>query len=94
MAWLKPSCGTLVLALLVAGPILLYLCLNAMGGLLIVADPIESVDAVVVLSGGTGDRLALAIEMLENGYTENLVITDTNLVANDRLRVDALKGGF
>jgi len=72
----------------------MYLCLITVGGLLIVADPIENVDAVVVLSGGTGDRLALAIEMLENGFTENLVITDTNLAANDRLKVDALKGGF
>jgi len=25
------------------------------------------------------------IEMLDNGFTENLVITDTNLAANERL---------
>jgi len=78
------SCRTLLLVLIVV-PLLLYFCLIALGRLLIIADPIETVDAVVVLSGGIGDRLALAIEMLDNGFTENLVITDTNLAANERL---------
>ena len=85
------SCCTLLLGLIVV-PLLLYFCLIVLGGLLIVADPIEMVDAVVVLSGGTGDRIALAIDMLENGFTQNMVITDTNLAANERLWVDAFKG--
>ncbi|MDY6846360.1 MAG: hypothetical protein SVP52_04420 [Chloroflexota bacterium] len=44
---------------------------------MIVADPIEPVDAVVALSGGGGDRLTLAIEMHGRGLAPNLVITDT-----------------
>ena len=49
------SCCILLLGLIVM-PILLYFCLIVLGGHLIVADPIEMVDAVVVvLSGGTGD---------------------------------------
>ncbi|MDT8382773.1 MAG: hypothetical protein RQ728_11045, partial [Brevefilum sp.] len=36
----------------------LYLVLVLLGAVLIVSDPIEPVDAVVVLSGDDGDRLA------------------------------------
>jgi len=72
----------------------IYLALVGIGAVLIVADPVESVDAVVVLSGGDGDRLALAIEMRESGYVSNLVITDTTGAANRRLVQEAEAGGF
>jgi len=72
----------------------IYLTLVAVGALLIVSDPIEPVDAVVVLSGGTGDRLALAIEMHEKGLAPNLVITDTDRSSNALLRSEAIDGGF
>ncbi len=79
---------------LIVGPVVLYFILVAVGGFLIVADPIEAVDAVVILSGGEGDRLSVAIEMLEKELTKNLVITDADRGANARLREDAIDEGF
>ncbi|MDW7755228.1 MAG: ElyC/SanA/YdcF family protein, partial [Brevefilum sp.] len=72
----------------------LYLVLVLLGAVLIVSDPIEPVDAVVVLSGDDGDRLALAIEMHERGLAPSLVITDTTRQANRLLIKEAEDGGF
>lgn len=88
------SWSTLMLMVLVAAPFLLYLALVAVGSVLIVADPLENVDAVVVLSGGGGNRLPLGLEMHLEGYAPNLVITDTDRAANARLRSQAIEGGF
>lgn len=74
--------------------LILYLGLVAIGAVLIVADPITRVDAVVVLSGDDGDRLALAIEMHERGLAPSLVITDTTRQANRLLIQEAVAGGF
>jgi uncharacterized SAM-binding protein YcdF (DUF218 family) len=74
--------------------LILYLALVSIGAVLIVADPITSVDAVVVLSGDDGDRLALAIEMHERGLAPSLVITDTTRQANRILIQEAVAGGF
>ena len=79
---------------IIGGTLLSYLGFIAIGAVLIVADPIESVDAVVILSGDDGDRLALAIEMHEKGYAPNLVITDTTNAASRRLAQEAQDGGF
>jgi len=76
------------------GIAVIYIGLVMVGGILIVADPVEQVDAVVVLSGDDGDRLALAIEMHEKGLAPNLVITDTTNAANRRLRNEAIAAGF
>ncbi|MFW5713264.1 MAG: hypothetical protein ACOCYU_01190 [Brevefilum sp.] len=46
------SCGALGLAAIIILPIMLYFSLIAVGGLLIVADPIERVDAVVAQRRG------------------------------------------
>jgi len=88
------SFGMLTLGAVILLPIFIYLSLVAVGALLIVADPIERVDAVVVLSGGDGDRLALAIEMHADGIAPNLVITDTTSGSNNRLVREAMAGGF
>ncbi len=88
------SCALLGIGGVVIGILLVFLGLIGVGAVLIVADPIEPVDAVVVLSGGTGDRLALAIEMNADGIAPNLVITDADRTANARLRGDAIEGGF
>jgi len=82
-----------VFGIVLAG-IIAYVGLIAVGALLIVADPIKPVDAVVVLSGDDGDRLALAIEMHIQGFAPNLVITDTSNAANRLLVREAEEGGF
>ncbi len=72
----------------------IYIALVGVGGVLIVADPIQEVDAVVVLSGDDGDRLELAIEMHEQGLAPNLVITNVEDSINQRLAAEAQAGGF
>jgi len=74
--------------------LILYLGLVSIGAVLIVADPITQVDAVVALSGGDGDRLALAIDMHKRGLAPSLVITDTTRGANRLLKNEAEAGGF
>jgi len=71
-----------------------YFALVGIGAVLIVADPIQEVDAVVVLSGDDGDRLALAIEMHKQGWASNLVITNVEDNINQRLAAEAQAGGF
>ncbi len=71
---------------ILVGVMLFYFLLVGIGAALIVADPVQHVDAVVVLSGDDGDRLGLALEMLERGYTTRLIITDTTNSANARLK--------
>ena len=88
------SCVTLTLLALVLLPAVVYLALVATGALLIVSDPVQRVDAVVVLSGGAGDRLALAVEMHAEGYAPFLVITDTSSGMNNRMVREAVRGGF
>ena len=83
-----------ILLLIVVTPILIYLALVSLGAILIVADPIEPVDAVVILSGDDGDRLGMAGDMLARGYVRNLVITNTDPAANLRLARDAERLGF
>lgn len=92
----KSGCAVLIIGFssILGLLILLYISLVGIGAFLIVADPIEPVDAVVVLSGGAGERLALAIEMHERGIAPNLVITDTDRASNARLRAEAIDGGF
>lgn len=88
------SCTALGLGALILLPILAYVSLIVIGAGLIVSDPVERVDAVVVLSGGVGDRLALAVEMHADGFAPNLVITDTASGPNNRLVREAMEGGF
>lgn len=80
--------------IVVITPILIYFSMVALGAILIVADPIVPVDAVVILSGDAGDRLGMAADMLERGYVNNLVITNTDLTANRQLANDAVALGF
>jgi uncharacterized SAM-binding protein YcdF (DUF218 family) len=91
-----PSCSIFLAILLtiVVTSILIYLSLVVVGAILIVADPIVPVDAVVILSGDDGDRLGMAGDMLARGYAQNLVITNTDHAANLRLARDAERLGF
>lgn len=90
------GCSHLIFAILVIifGLGFIYLGLVGIGAILIVSDPIQPVDAVVVLSGGDGDRLALAIEMHDQGIAPKVVITDTTEEANELLVQEARRGGF
>lgn len=88
------SVVSIILLFVCLSPLILYLSLVSIGGILIVADPIVPVNAVVILSGDSGDRLAMAAEMLSRGYAYNLVITNTDRAANRRLAREAEELGF
>lgn len=83
----------LLLAILIT-PVLIYYALIALGAILIVADPIVEVDAVVILSGDRGDRLSMAADMLERELVDSLVITNTNPASNQQLVNEAVRLGF
>lgn len=88
------SASLVILLIIIFTPVLVYFSLVAVGSMLIVADPIVPVDAVVILSGDAGDRLGMAVDMLERGYVYNLVITNTDRAANRRLANEAQALGF
>lgn len=50
---------------------------GAAGTFLVVNAPLEPADAVVVLSGGELDRLEKAVEIIQQGYTKYLILTET-----------------
>ncbi|HOM66735.1 MAG: hypothetical protein BWX85_00985 [Chloroflexi bacterium ADurb.Bin120] len=79
---------------LLLSPLIIYLVLAAVGGFLIVADPIVPVDAIVILSGDSGDRLAMAADLLKRGYADTLLITNTDPAANQLLASEAEALGF
>ena len=54
-----------------------YVLLWAMGGVLIIADPLGEADAVVDLSGGDLDRIEEAALLFEEKYVKTLIITET-----------------
>jgi uncharacterized SAM-binding protein YcdF (DUF218 family) len=83
----------MILFFILLSPILAYFSLVAVGSFFIVADPIVPVDAVVILSG-SGERLIMAADTLSRGYVYNLVITNTDRVANRRLAREAEALGF
>ena len=94
----NPSSLLLVGLLVILGPIflgvILYFGLVGIGAILIVADPIAPVDAVVVLSGDDGNRLSMAADMRSKGFVDNLVITDSSSLASSRLAREAQQAGF
>jgi len=65
------------LILVVAGLPLLYVLLWGMGGLLIVADPLQPVDAIAVLSGNEKTRLQETLTLLREGYSRRVILTET-----------------
>jgi len=83
-----------LLIFIIITPVLIYYALVALGAILIVADPIVEVDAVVILSGDRGDRLSMAADLLERDFVHSLVITNTNPASNQQLINDAINLGF
>ncbi len=67
----------LILFLLMTSVILIYVILWAMGGVLIIADPLKEVDAVVVLSGGKEERIEEGARLYREKYANYYVITET-----------------
>jgi len=70
-----------VIAILAIGlPVLLgliYLFLRGLGAYLIVADPLEKSEAVVVLSGGGNPRLEEAGRLYKDGLVDKFILTET-----------------
>jgi uncharacterized SAM-binding protein YcdF (DUF218 family) len=63
-------------ALILAAALITFnLMLVALGGLLIIADPLEPAQVVVVLSGGSGDRIQEAARILQEKNASRLIIT-------------------
>jgi uncharacterized SAM-binding protein YcdF (DUF218 family) len=56
-----------------------YMILWAAGGVLVIADPLKSADAVVILSGNTDQRLAYAVKLYKDGLARDIIITETGI---------------
>jgi uncharacterized SAM-binding protein YcdF (DUF218 family) len=82
--------------ILVAVLITLNLVLIAMGGLLIIADPLEQAQVVVPLSGGRGDRIDEAARILRERNAMMLVLTnpDAGSQYQEIRRQEALSAGI
>jgi uncharacterized SAM-binding protein YcdF (DUF218 family) len=55
----------------------------AIGGFLVVSDPLAKSDALVVLAGDEDERVAYAAELFEQGYADWFVLTDMRLPSPD-----------
>jgi uncharacterized SAM-binding protein YcdF (DUF218 family) len=65
------------LALLILLPLAIIGLLIGMGSILIVADPLQKADAIVVLSGGDENRIQEAIKLYEEEYADTIILTET-----------------
>lgn len=97
------SIGSLTLLLLfLAGlAILLETALLAIGGFLIIADPLEKAQAVAVLSGGGMPRMEEAARLYQEGYAQIYILTETgeslagyNIDYIEQLKLEAIHLGI
>jgi uncharacterized SAM-binding protein YcdF (DUF218 family) len=51
--------------------------LTAIGGILVIADPLKKVDALVILSGGDEARMQEAVLLYEEKYAGTIILTET-----------------
>ncbi len=72
--WLLLGAAAVSLALLCRG-----LWLSAVGRFLVVSDPLQAADAVVVLGGGSPVRVAGGVELFRAGYAPWFVVTNMPL---------------
>lgn len=63
--------------LILLGIALGFLVLRGLGNFLVVRDPLQTADAVVVLSGGGPGRLEYATSLINRKYGRKLVLTET-----------------
>jgi uncharacterized SAM-binding protein YcdF (DUF218 family) len=89
------AAGTAVL-ILVAVLVTLNLVMVAMGGLLIIADPLQQAQVVVPLSGGRGDRIDEAALIFQEKNARMLVLTnpDAGSQYQEIRRQEALSAGI
>ena len=57
----------------------IYIGLWGMGGLLVIADKLQPSDAIVVLSGGSNERIKYAASLYHDGFGEYLILTETGI---------------
>jgi uncharacterized SAM-binding protein YcdF (DUF218 family) len=72
----RPGCMVFLAVILIVFIIVVLM----MGQLLVVADPLEKSDAIVVLSGGEAERMQEAISLYEEKYAEAIILTETGAV--------------
>lgn len=68
--------------MLIAIPVLLlflFIGLWGLGGILVIADPLQQADAIIVLSGGSNERIVHAARLYVEGYGKYLILTDTGI---------------
>jgi uncharacterized SAM-binding protein YcdF (DUF218 family) len=58
-------------------PLAIIGLLIGMGSILIVANPLQKADAIVVLSGGDENRIQEAIKLYEEKYSDTIILTET-----------------
>lgn len=75
-------------------PVVISLGLRGIGGFLIHADPLKKADAVVALSGDSGDRVSEAVLLYKSDYADYLIITFTDEAARDELIRSAVRQSF
>jgi len=54
-----------------------YVLLRGAGAFLIVADPLQKVNAIIILSGGTESRMREALDLYNSGYGDVMILTET-----------------
>jgi uncharacterized SAM-binding protein YcdF (DUF218 family) len=96
-AWLLAA--GIAIFTLVALLVLINIALLSLGGLLIIADPLEPAQVVVVLSGGRGDRIEEAARILQEKNARRLILTHPEIDPDDesssvRRRQSAMAAGI
>lgn len=92
---------TLLLVFLIGLALILETVLLAIGGFLIIADPLEKAQAVAVLSGGGMPRMEEAARLYHDGFAQIYILTETgealagyNIDYIEHLKLEALKLGI
>ncbi len=62
---------------LILFPLGTIVILVGMGSILVVADPLQKANAIVVLSGGDENRIQEAIRLYEEEYADTVILTET-----------------
>jgi uncharacterized SAM-binding protein YcdF (DUF218 family) len=57
-----------------------YFILWALGGILIIADPLTVTDAAVILSGGDHTRVIEAAALYQEGFAKQIILTETGIL--------------